>query len=412
MRKSLTRAINEAVDDRERLATVPAPPVDGLDVVTAGTTITTDIPDLGELTDRELVAAPEVSAPVGEGPPVSPEAEPEDVTEALRDPDWEKELEKRERYGEDPEEVEAHGGMAKPGKMPCITYSMLSGGILDPETVDRLAAQGYDREELQRARGTCPHGTKLARIPGTVCYGCYASGGNYLRPNVINALARRAKATRSALEDPRKTERWVDAVASSIERSGNSYFRWHDSGDIMGPRHLGAIVEVARRKPDVMFWLPTKEHGTVRDWVRTHGAAKLPRNLNVRLSAHMLFDRMHAEPPLTSSSVASGEGFACPATGDPVWQRRYAFGSGNRRSATCGPCRACWDRGTANVDYAFHGATYRYRQGLLVHGLLEPRKGTVPEKPAGWEPAPPAQARAMELPREPGPVRKIIRPPD
>lgn len=424
MGKSLTRAINEAIDDRERASTQEAPTVDELGIVTAGTTITTDVPDLSDLDDRELVAMPKLPDEPEEpdrGEEEEPEAdeapdddrgeEEEPVAEALMDPDYETEFRKRDRYSDSPEDLAAHGGMAKPGKMPCITYSMLAGGLIDPATVARLKKKGVD-PELLGVRGMCPQGTKLSRIPGSVCYGCYAFGGNYLRPNVITALARRAKATQQAVRNPKTRERWIKAIVSSAERSGNKFFRWHDSGDIRGQNHLEAIVEVARRKPDVKFWLPTKEHGTVRNWISTYGAKSIPRNLTIRLSAHMLFEKMNAAPPLTTSSVDSGEGFACPATHDERWQQRYQWGSGNKRSPTCGPCRACWDRNTRNVDYAFHGAKYRYRQGLLVHGLTEPQKGTTPEKPADWTPAPTPQAAAMKgvLPKSPGPVKKVIRP--
>lgn len=389
MRKSVAGAICEAVDDRERLATELAPPVDAIGVVTAGATVTTDIPGDAE---------------------EDPEGE---IAEASKG--WTEPYERKERYTDvaDP----AHGGMSLPGKMPCITYSMLAGGPIDPGTVDRLEKKGID-PRLLAVRGTCPHGASLAQVPGTVCYGCYAGGGNYLRPNVIAAMARRADMTRKALKDPGRTERWIESIVGSIERAGGDVFRWHDSGDIMGPSHLDAVVEVARRVPRVRFWLPTKEHGTVRDWISARGARALPGNLNVRLSARMLFERMRVAPPLTSSSVASGEGFKCPATYYEDWKERYAFGTRKVKgkvvpTPTCGPCRACWDRGTANVDYAYHGAEYRYRQGLLVHGLLEPkgapREFIPPDRPRGWEPTSPEQARKVKLPDVPGPVTKIIR---
>jgi hypothetical protein len=66
------------------------------------------------------------------------------------------------------------------------------------------------------------------------------------------------------------------------------------------------------------------------------------------------------------------------------------------------------------VDYAFHGAQYQYRHGLLTHGLIEPgeKKGEFvpPEKPRLWTPQVPAVAKAFPLPKRPGPVKRIIRP--
>ena len=405
--KGLIRSITEAVDQRELLSNEPAPPVDSMDVRTAGTTITTDIPELGEPeSDEHLVAMP--SVPVGDQDPepeepeggvdvVEPEVmEPEIDTKHDDDEEDEEDeegIQETRRFKDKPEDLAAHGGMSTPHKMMCITYSMLAGGT---------------NPKFGGVKGTCPKGSRLAQIPGSVCYGCYAFAGNYGRPNVIGAMKRRATATRDALKSPAKLDRWIRAIVSSIDRSRDDIFRWHDSGDIMGPKHLEAIVEVARLKPEVRFWLPTKEHGTVRDWIGTYGAGKLPRNLNIRLSAHMLFEVMRATPPTTASSVASGEGYRCPATYDEEYMKEHDH--------TCGPCRMCWERKTRNVDYAYHGAQYRYRHGLLTHGLLEPkRRGKVympPEKPKLWTPTSKVVARVMKgaLPKKPGLVKKVIRP--
>lgn len=367
--KSVTRAITEAIDDRERLQNTEAPPVDGMGIHTAGMTITTDVPT-GEPADDDDIAPEELDV---EMDVVAPDFDPSKVDEPEDD---EEITETFPGYQDPPEAKAVHGGMSRPGKMPCITYSMLAGA-------------------------TCPQGRKLAQIPGSVCYGCYAHSGNYGRPNVVKAMVRRANLTRQALKNPSRLEAWIEAIILSIDSSGDDVFRWHDSGDIMGQGHLEAIVEIARRVPRVRFWLPTKEHGTVSSWLGSYGVKAIPRNLNIRLSAHTLFDTVRPIPGTTASSVMSGEGYKCPATWDEEYLKRFRH--------TCGPCRACWDRKIKNVDYHYHGAQYRYRQGLLVHGLKEPAKG-VPEKPKGWTPAPAAQAKAMKLPQTPGPVKKIIRP--
>lgn len=450
-KKGMIRSITEAVDDveiadereaadQEMPESGPAPTLDELDIVTAGTTITTDIPDFSDLDEPELVALPQIPTisdepELGNVPTDDPEEEPEDI-EDLEDPDadptdpdpdpdseedepideaedWESDYIRKSRFKSDEYDQEVYGGMSKPGKMPCITYSTLAGG-LHPNLAGR---KGIDPEAL-KVRGTCPKGTVLAKQPGTVCYGCYAFGGNYLRANVINSLARRAKATRSALESPNKIERWVDAIGGAIERAGNDVFRWHDSGDILGLKHFNAIVQIARSEPNVRFWLPTKEHGTINNWLNTYGVQSLPKNLNVRMSAFDMFDVAKASRPLTTSSVASGEGFLCPATYDQEWKERYMFGTGEHRSPTCGPCRACWDRKVKNVDYGYHGAQSKFRHGLLTQGLLEPKQGgkvfVPPDKPKLWTPTPSKVKDMMKstLPKSPGPVKKIIRPRD
>ena len=57
----------------------------------------------------------------------------------------------------------------------------------------------------------CKTGSKLAKIPGTVCHGCYAMKGNYTRfPSVKKAQYKRL----GQLFNPA----WVDAMVSLIER--------------------------------------------------------------------------------------------------------------------------------------------------------------------------------------------------
>ena len=107
------------------------------------------------------------------------------------------------------------GGLSAPSKMPCHGYSI-------------------------PAR-RCITGSKLAKVPGSVCAGCYALKGRYLFGNVQSALERRF----ASLENPE----WVDAMVIAIthfEKSG--FFRWHDSGDIQSLIHLEKIVSICQQK--------------------------------------------------------------------------------------------------------------------------------------------------------------------
>ena len=63
------------------------------------------------------------------------------------------------------EAKEITGGLSKPSKMPGPSYNLPAAA--------------------------CITGAKLAKIPGTVCYGCYALKGRYRFTNVRLALARR-----------------------------------------------------------------------------------------------------------------------------------------------------------------------------------------------------------------------------
>ena len=80
----------------------------------------------------------------------------------------------------------------------------------------------------------CKTGAKLAKVPGSVCAGCYAMKGNYTRfPEIKRAQYRRLAAIRHPL--------WVRAMAAKINSaavSKHKFFRWHDSGDVQNPEAL------------------------------------------------------------------------------------------------------------------------------------------------------------------------------
>jgi len=63
------------------------------------------------------------------------------------------------------EAIKITGGLSKPSKMPGPAFN--------------LPAQA------------CITGSKLVKIPGSVCSGCYALKGRYRFPNVKEALTRR-----------------------------------------------------------------------------------------------------------------------------------------------------------------------------------------------------------------------------
>ena len=74
----------------------------------------------------------------------------------------------------------------------------------------------------------CKTGGKLAKVPGSVCFGCYAMKGNYTRfPAIRESQYKRL----ASLKDPR----WVEAMATVINSqavSKHKVFRWHDAGDV------------------------------------------------------------------------------------------------------------------------------------------------------------------------------------
>lgn len=200
--------------------------------------------------------------------------------------------------------------------------------LLDAITLSKPSKMPGHAYSIPAAR--CHTGSKLRKVEGSTCSHCYALKGRYLFPNVKAAQERRI----DALSEPG----WTDRMVELITEAGDTFFRWHDAGDLQDMDHLGKIVDIANRMPGVRFWLPTREYGMVRDWLFDHPEG-FPSNLNVRLSAHMVGQSMKPVPGVTSSSVDAKEGHACPA---PT--------QGN----ACGDCRACWDAKVPNVDYHRH----------------------------------------------------------
>ena len=189
------------------------------------------------------------------------------------------------------------GGLSNPGKMPCYSINL-------PAT-------------------ECKTGAKLAQVPGTVCYDCYALKNRYRMPVQQNAMGRRLGAITHPL--------WVQAMTVLI--TGHKYFRWHDSGDLQSVQHLKNIFEVCKNTPDTSHWLPTREAGLMR----LMDPDVVPKNLIIRVSATKVDGPAPKWWPWTST--VSTKSKTCPAPD---------------QGGKCRDCRACWDRNVSNVTYAKH----------------------------------------------------------
>ena len=197
------------------------------------------------------------------------------------------------------------GGLSKPSKMPGWAYGL-------------PAAE-------------CKTGSKLAKIPGSVCSGCYALKGCYVFPVVQAAQYRRLKAIRSPL--------WVGAMALLINSKKSKEFRWHDSGDVQDEEHLLKIFAVAKLTPDTKHWMPTRE-----SWVKAF-LPECPDNLCIRFSVPMVDQEPIKSWPNVSTVISS----------DKPW-----FGLSSRvcpaptQNNECKDCRACWNKDIQNISYWKH----------------------------------------------------------
>ena len=206
------------------------------------------------------------------------------------------------------------GGLSNPGKMPGKAYSL-------PPTACRI-------------------GSMLAKCSGTVCSKCYARAGRYRFSTVQNALNRRLQ----SLTHPQ----WEDAMVELIASLPCPFFRWHDCGDVQNMQHLHSICSIARRTPDTHYWLPTKEIGLLRTFLKSESV--LPDNLRVMYSNAFIdcFDKPSDLPESVglSSVYSSGKPTANSMLRCP--------GEVPGQPSSCGSCRACWDRNVPHVAFSLH----------------------------------------------------------
>ena len=189
------------------------------------------------------------------------------------------------------------GGLSKPSKMPGWAY-------------------GLPAKE-------CKTGSKLVKVEGSTCHGCYALKGCYVFKVVQEAQYRRLASV--------KHELWTAAMALLINSKKSKYFRWHDSGDVQDEAHLLKIFAVCKLTPSVKHWMPTREA-----WVKRFLPLK-PHNLIVRFSAPMVDQEAPESWPHTSTVVKAGA--TCPAA---------------QQDNECKDCRACWDPTVKNIAYGQH----------------------------------------------------------
>lgn len=204
--------------------------------------------------------------------------------------------------------VELTGGLSKPSKMPSTSYSI-------PASL-------------------CKTGGKLRNVKNSVCEKCYALKGFYRMPNVKKALENRVKKIYN--------KEWPNAISFLLKVHSNKFHRWHDSGDIQDVTHLKQIVSVCKKTKDVIHWLPTREYNFVKQFKKV---AKVPKNLVIRLSSHMVNHRLETNDlnsmVVTKDNIANLDKgvFVCPSS---------------KQGNMCLDCRACWDKNVKTVAYIKH----------------------------------------------------------
>lgn len=191
----------------------------------------------------------------------------------------------------------------------------------------------------------CNVGRSLRTVEGSTCRHCYACKGNYVRyPQIQKALERRYQ----SLFNPEWTATFIDLLRRWIVK-GHPYFRWHDSGDLQSLTHLQNIVTIARCVPKMKFWLPTREYQLVDKFLETDS---FPRNLNVRVSAHMI-NRM-APSRFTVTSGVLGRHTSVEEVLQKNPNVSFSVCPAPDQGGKCGDCRSCWNSEVSTVFYKEH----------------------------------------------------------
>jgi len=204
----------------------------------------------------------------------------------------------------------AVGNLSRPSKMPSYAWSI--------------------------SARRCNVGSKLAKVKGSVCEGCYALKGRYMFNNTQDALERRYDAWSN------DREKWVDAMIYLMHNKQHivnaGVFRFFDSGDIQGSAMLDDINTVAWASPTIRFWLPTKEYKLVKNYDK-----EIAPNLVIRVSAPTVDKGFsgytHISTVYNKDNIDTAEGHICPSS---------------KQDNQCGSCRACWSDKVSEVSYIAH----------------------------------------------------------
>jgi hypothetical protein len=124
-----------------------------------------------------------------------------------------------------------------------MNYKAITGSLSKPS---KMPGHAYGLPAKE-----CKTGSKLVKIKGSTCHGCYALKGCYVFKVVQAAQYKRLESI--------KHPKWVEAMAAQIGAKRNKFFRWHDSGDVQDVEHLSKIFAVCRLTPDTAHWMPTRE---------------------------------------------------------------------------------------------------------------------------------------------------------
>jgi hypothetical protein len=186
-----------------------------------------------------------------------------------------------------------------------------------------------------QAWDTCPGARGDDGEAVDACKFCYARRGNYVYPNVKRVRAEN-------LEDWKQDD-WCDRMVDAI--TGQSYFRWFDSGDCYHRDLAIKILDIMLRTPDTMHWFPTRMHKFDKFKDVLYDMSIQP-NVVLRVSSDSVTGQC-LDSYLCSSVIVPYAGYptSLPSTECDAY----------KRDGKCGDCRACWSKDHKIISYPYHG---------------------------------------------------------
>lgn len=185
-----------------------------------------------------------------------------------------------------------------------------------------------------QAGDTCPGSYNADKTLVPACAGCYAKTGRYVTDNV--------KAPRLHNRDDWKRADWVADMVLAL--APHKYFRWFDSGDTYAIRLAYKILDVVKRTPSTMHWIPTRMYKFDK-YRPILDAINAQPNAVVRFSSDAIDGSF--TPGLHGSTIVSSTDQLQPGV---TLCRAYT-----RSPARCAGCRACWDKSVPVIAYMAHG---------------------------------------------------------
>lgn len=213
------------------------------------------------------------------------------------------------------------------GDIDADAWELMRGGLAERITGGLSYPSKMDCPAWGISATRCRVGSALAKEPGTVCAACYAMKGTFRAKNVTDKLERAYR----GLFDPR----WTPALYGLVRFYAKDRFRFFHSGDFQDRHHFLNVMRICAATRDVLFWIPTREVGLVRE-----NADSIPENAIVRVSGNVIDGPAPTWWPTTSTVVSDPKKAICPSS---------------KEGGNCGThgCTACWTS-EGNVAYLRH----------------------------------------------------------